>query len=330
MPHPPPRLRAASPTVVALGGCGVGAERPSRTLPRTPCRSAGRACGARSAPRTRGCAPGFSWITVAEDGVDPVEHGRHRAEVRDERHAGARVARPRRGRSRCSRGGSGRSTASGRRRRTATPAAPRRRASRRRRHPARRRCARRARSGSGRCPGTRRAAAAGRSPAAAARASAFVRSRSREATSRSWNSRRAGCHARTRVVEHRGGDPARERPQRGIAVAPSRPRTRRRASSLHSVFRPGRSGQFAGPAAATESSGRRASRTSANRSRSSPAPENRGHPGGDLAGDPEEEVGVVACTRSAASPTRIARRSERAGVGHRRIGRGSRRARALR
>ena len=111
---------------------------------------------------------GLGLDDVAEHAVDPVDDGRRGAEVgRQHLARRRRSGRRRRGRRRCRRGGTGRSTASGRRRRTAGRGAGAEPPGRPAGRPGRRSAARRSRAGSGRCPGTRRAGPAGSAGAGA-------------------------------------------------------------------------------------------------------------------------------------------------------------------
>ncbi len=172
--------------------------------------------GARRAARTPAGASVDTLDQRAEHVVDPVEDRRDacgssssRVTVSPSALLGSQVA------SRCRPGGTGRSTASGRRRRTADPAARRRR-----------------------CQSAGVGVGPARDPdgeldldrvgvlelveqqprvarrAAPARTSASSRSRSRASTSRSWNSSRPCAAPLQRRVDDPLGDPAGQRPQR--------------------------------------------------------------------------------------------------------------------
>ncbi len=141
---------------------------------------------------------------LAEHAVDPLDDGVGRAEVRRQHRPRPHRSRPRpRGTWRCRRGGTGRSTASGRRRRTGARAAGRcRRCRRATARPARRSGARRSPAGSGRCPGTRRAAAGGSGRGGAAGRPRRWPAARRASTSRSWNSSVPAAAPGHRALEH--------------------------------------------------------------------------------------------------------------------------------
>ncbi len=174
------RVGAGAPGV-RVAPSTVTAGRPAR-----PVRAAS------AAPGTPAASPGSSTISRPKTWLT---HSRTARRVRKFVTSSTRLARGprgRRGTCGCRRGGTGRSTAWGRRRRTA-----RRAGSPHRSTPSAAGvgavagdAGRRSRPGSGRCPGTRRAAAAGsaRRKSRADAAPGRARSRSRARTSRSWNS----------------------------------------------------------------------------------------------------------------------------------------------
>ncbi len=151
-----------------------------------------------------------------EERVHEVDDRRDGAEVLGEvqRRIGEHVLRLSR-RGRCRRGGTGRSTASGRRRRTVGPRRPARadrrtRRGRRCRH-ATTREAPRSRSAADRCLGTRRSGCARSDSWHAARTSSS-RSASRASTSRSWKRSRPSAASLVRPLE----DCRRQRPEAGL------------------------------------------------------------------------------------------------------------------